>query len=66
MWTDGNLWTWEDVSATGLRLQIQTGEQFGASISFINDMMLSLLVGAPGEPVGSQGGSVYALRAVPM
>jgi len=64
---DGNLWSWEDIkSSQGLRMAIQSGEQFGASIAFINDHFISLLIGAPGEPLGSQGGSVYVLTATPL
>jgi hypothetical protein len=63
---DGNLWSWADVtSQAGLRLPLQAGENMGATIAFINDRFTSLLIGAPGEPLGSQGGSVYVLRAQP-
>lgn len=47
-------------------MAIQPGEQFGAAIAFINDHFISLLIGAPGEPLGSQGGSVYAITATPL
>lgn len=64
--TDGNLWNWEEItSQAGLDIPLVAGENFGAAVSFINDHFISLLVGAPGEPLGSQGGSVYALTAQP-
>ena len=55
---------WEEiVSYGGLRVPGQPSEFFGASLaSFPYNQGLTLLVGAPGEPAGSQGGSVYVFR----
>ena len=35
------------------------GEEFGASLAYIQGVYPFLLIGAPGEPLGSRGGSVY-------
>jgi len=35
------------------------GEEFGTSLAYIQGVYPFLLIGAPGEPLGSRGGSVY-------
>jgi len=63
---NGALWTWDEViTDAGLDIPLAAGEHFGASMGFINDYFTSLLIGAPGEPFGSQGGSVYMLFIMP-
>ena len=63
---NGNLWAWDEInSQAGLNLMLQPGENFGSAFTFINGHFVTLLVGAPGEALGTQGGSVYCLTAEP-